>query len=270
MNYKHAFHAGNFADVFKHIVLVSIIQALKKKDTAFCFLDTHAGFGRYDLFSDEAQATKEFKNGIAKLLTAGKPPGAINDYLDCVRNINASSKSVLRIYPGSPTLARFFLRPIDHMILSEIDPDAYASLRNLFKWDEQVSIHFKDSYQGLKAFIPPEERRGVVLIDPPYEKDNELAKMASLLKDASSKWETGIYTLWFPIKNKKATEQFYKELSKLKRPYIISELCIYPDDVDGRLNGCGMVVVNPPWKLENELNTIIPWLKQVLMSEGKP
>jgi 23S rRNA (adenine2030-N6)-methyltransferase len=167
MNYRHIYHAGNFADVFKHVLLVALIRSLLQKDKAFCFLDTHAGIGRYDLQSTQAQKCKEFVGGIAKIMQQEKPPALIADYLNCVKKTNANAPDQLQFYPGSPDIVKQLMRPQDRMILTELHDEDYLTLRRAFPHDKQVGVHLQDGYQALKAFLPPPERRGLVLIDPP-------------------------------------------------------------------------------------------------------
>ncbi len=268
MNYRHVYHAGNFADVFKHIILVSLIQSLHRKETGFCYLETHAGIGVYDLQSDATQKCKEFKDGIKKVLGRPDQPALIQDYLNCVKKLNESDE--LRYYPGSPYFARQFLRSQDRMVLSELHPDDFLTLKKVFSNDSQTAIHHQDGYQSLKAFLPPKERRGLVLIDPPYEKAEELAALPGILAKAVDRFETGIYALWYPIKTERRLSYFYRDLkNKIKRPMLIAEMYVHPEDVQTELNGCGMIVVNPPWQFDRQLEIILPWLWKTLSVEGQ-
>lgn len=265
MNYRHAYHTGNFADVFKHIVLTALIQSLLKKPTPFCFLDTHAGSGVYDLQSPEAQKTKEFSSGISKILEQANPPELIQTYLQSVKQLNPKSITPLHLYPGSPYIVRHFLRPKDRMVLSELHAEDYQSLKQFFWHDKQVGVHHQDGYIGLKAFLPPKERRGLVLIDPPYEKPDELMQMISVLSPALARWETGIFALWYPIKDYHSIERFHQSLKeRINRPLLITELSIFPDNVATHLNGSGMLIINPPWQLDQEIKAVLPWLWQTL------
>lgn len=263
MNYRHAYHAGNFADVFKHTIIIALLKSLLRKDTAFCYIETHAGTGRYDLHSDAAQKSKEFMNGVEKVIAEENPPPLIQDYLACIKKLNSNND--LHYYPGSPYFARCFLRSQDRMVLSELHPDDYQSLKHFFKHHNQIGVHYQDGYQSLKAFLPPKERRGLVLIDPPYEKPGELTSLPDILSNAIKRWETGIYALWYPIKTRQQLTHFYRELkAKISRPFIVSEFLIYSEEIATHLNGCGMVVINPPWQFETQLEMIIPWLRKVL------
>lgn len=263
MNYRHAYHAGNFADVFKHIVLVALTKAFLRKDTAFCYLDTHAGVGYYDLAAEAAQKSKEYAGGVSKILAAPTPPALITDYLNCLKphkKVPAAS-----FYPGSPFIVKHFLRPDDRMILSELHPEDYQQLKKVFSQDKQVAVHHLDGYQSLKAFLPPKQKRGFVLIDPPYEQTGEFEQLLKEIPAALNRWETGVYAIWYPIKNRTAEERFLRSLrDKINRPMLIAELSIYPENLAINLNGSGMVIINPPWQLEQELQAILPWLWQVL------
>ncbi len=265
MNYRHSYHAGNFADVFKHTILVALINSLKQKDTSFCYLDTHSGTGIYDLKDTTSQKSKEFENGIEKILLADNPPELIINYIDCVRAAHAANHDTCRYYPGSPTIAAHLLRPQDRAVLIELHPDDYKLLKNNFHYDKRIGVHLQDAYQALKAFLPPKERRGLVLIDPPYERPDELADLSATLAQAVQRWDTGIYALWYPIKAPQAVERFYKAIKQnISRPMLVAELGLYPENTGTQLNGCGILIVNPPWKLEAELKPVIAWLWKTL------
>ncbi len=265
MNYRHIYHAGNFADVFKHIMLVALVQSLLRKDNGFCFLDTHAGIGFYDLLSSQAQKGKEFMGGIAKINTQEKLPPLVADYLACVKKLNATTPEKLQCYPGSPLLVKQLLRPQDRMVLTELHEDDYLVLKRVFPHDKQVGVHHQDGYLALKAFLPPKERRGLVLIDPPYEKPDELSDLVTALANAVTRWETGIFALWYPIKESRSIARFHRALKlKIARPLLAIELTIFPDNQATQLNGNGMIIVNPPWQFEQEIQAVLPWLWRVL------
>ncbi len=262
MNYRHAFHAGNFADVFKHAVLSLLLKSLARKDAPFCYLDTHAGAGRYDLSYAPAQKTGEYRDGIKRLWHGNAMPD-LADYLAAVRALNDSD--ALRYYPGSPRLARFFLRPQDRAVLLELQPDECAQLKAEFAGDRQVLVREQDGYAGLKAFLPPKERRGLVLLDPPYESDDEYDRAVEGLRLAHARWDSGIYALWYPIKNRPPVERLHRRLVATGiRKILLAEFCPWPEDTAMRLNGCGMVVVNPPWKLDETLYQLLPALLEQL------
>lgn len=265
MNYRHSYHAGNFADVFKHIILTALIKSLLRKDSAFCYLDTHAGIGNYDLQSSTAQKGKEYANGIGKILQQPNPPDLVKHYVDLVRANNPITSDPLRYYPGSPQIVRQLLRPSDRMVLCELHEEDYHLLKTAFPHDKQVGIHHQDGYQALKAFLPPKERRGVVLIDPPYEDPDEFIHLLSALPKAIERWETGIYAVWYPIKEKRSIERFHRSLKlKIERPMLVSELTLFPENTSTQLNGNGLLIINPPWQLDQEIKEILPWLWQVL------
>ena len=262
MNYRHAYHAGNFADVVKHATLALLIERLKAKATPFCVLDTHAGIGRYDLSSTEAQKTGEFRDGILRLLEAdpNKLPGELEPYLAVVRELNRG-RPELRWYPGSPRLALDLLRPQDRLALLELHPEDARTLTGLFAGDRRVSIHNADGYVGLKAFLPPKERRGLVLVDPPFERKDEFTRLARGLRQAHRRWATGQYLLWYPIKGRGPVDLFHDELkaSGIAR-VLVAELLLRPPSDPERLNGCGLVLVNPPWRLDATLSSLLPKL----------
>lgn len=268
MNYRHIYHAGNFADVVKHVILTALLSSLARKDAPYCYIDTHAGIGYYDLFAQESQKTKEFINGIEKVIAQDNPPPVVKTFLQAVHAINNrllhAQYASLRYYPGSPMIARHFARPHDRLIASELHPDDYQTLRQTFAGDKQVSIHHMDGFLGLKAFLPPKERRGLVLIDPPYEDTDEFSRLAQHLPMALKKWETGMYAIWFPIKDRPQVERFYRSLeTHVERPILAVELSIYPD-LAHHLNGTGMAIINPPWQFDTTLQETLPWLWKAL------
>lgn len=272
MNYRHIYHAGSFADVFKHLVLVGLLQALHHKEKPFCYIDTHAGIGRYDLSSPAAQKTQEYSSGIAKITQ--QPVIAspmLQAYLAAVSAVNDSSAQLPpRFYPGSPRIARHLLRPQDRMILSELHGDDIALLKQEFHGDKQVAVHQQDGYLALKAFLPPKEKRGLVLIDPPFEQSNELERICTALKSALKHWDTGIYAIWYPIKEKNFTQKLHQQLQLLPcKDILFVELSIYPEDAPISLNGSGMAILNPPWQFDTQLKSVIPWLWQVLSPEKR-
>jgi 23S rRNA (adenine2030-N6)-methyltransferase len=270
MNYRHAYHAGNFADVVKHAVLALLIERLKSKDAAFCVLDTHAGIGRYDLRSVPAQKTGEFRSGITKLLEHDPRalPAELKPYLGAVRALNGGanfSAAGLRWYPGSPRLVRSLMRRQDRLALLELHPEDSAVLTELFARDRQVTVQQADGYIGLKALLPPPERRGLVLIDPPFERRDEFDRLAKGLRQAYRRWATGQYLLWYPIKDRPPVEAFHQALKEARIPHILlAEFLLRPADDAENLNGCGLVLVNPPWKTDEALQVLLPQLAAIL------
>jgi 23S rRNA (adenine2030-N6)-methyltransferase len=267
MNYRHSYHAGNFADVFKHVILVSLIQAMQRKDNPFCYLDTHAGAGIYNLSSTAAQKSKEYQSGIGLLFKQKNLVETLSNYLACIHKLNQSE---LRYYPGSPSIVREMLRPQDRMVLSELHPTEYQLLKKQFAYDKQTSIQLLDGYQSLKAFLPPKERRGLILIDPPYEKTHELEHIAALIPLTLRRFATGVYSIWYPIKDRPPIERFYQTLKKsITEPILIAELSIYPETSAQHLNGCGMLIINPPWQLSDQINAYLPQLWSILSPEKR-
>ncbi len=269
LSYRHIYHAGNFADVFKHVVLVRLLRALARKKTPFFVLDTHAGVGRYDLQAEAAQKNREFGNGILRLLACADMPEAIADYVGLVRAENADPAR-LEVYPGSPRLLRALLRPQDRLVVSELHKADHAQLKSLFAGDRQVAVHLQDAYQGLKAFLPPKERRGLVLIDPPYERKDEYERVVEGLILAHSRWPTGVYAIWYPVMSRSLVERFQSAVAASGiRRILCTELCIDADADRTRFTGSGMLIVNPPWPLADELAQLLPQLWGCLTPQGE-
>jgi 23S rRNA (adenine2030-N6)-methyltransferase len=268
VNYHHAYHAGSFTDVIKHITLTALILLLKRKDTPFCYIDTHAGPGYYDLFSESALKTQEYKNGIEKIIQQENPPDLIKRYLDCVHKINnqltGSTFASLRYYPGSPLIARYLIRPHDRIIACELQLQEYQELRSAFAGDKQVATIHMDGFLSLKAHLPPKERRALVLIDPPYENPDEFTRIAHSLPIALKRFAGGTYAIWYPIKEKALAERFYRTLkAEIKHPIYIIELTIYPD-LPHHLNGGGLAIINPPWQFNDIIDQALPWTWKAL------
>lgn len=274
MNYSHSYHAGNFSDVFKHIVLIALMKSMLQKDKAFCCLDTHSGPGYYDLFSEAAQKNKEHEAGLGKLLQKKNLPELVRLYLNCIRRVNNrlthSIVSSLRYYPGSPAIMRYFLRVQDRMVLSELHPKEFQTLKSHFEKDIQVSLQCMDGYQGLKAFLPPKERRGLVLIDPPYERPSEFTAILHGLTEALKRFPTGVYAIWYPIKDRSTIDRFYRSLKEItQRPLLAAEMILYPESSPLLLNGCGMAFINPPWLLDKQIEAFLPWLCKSLSQQDQ-
>ncbi len=264
MNYRHAYHAGNFADVLKHLVIIALTEAMLRKDKAFCYLDTHAGAGIYDLRAAAPQKSKEYAAGVAKLWEQPNTPALVKKYLDIIAKLN-NGTNALNLYPGSPYFVKNFLRKQDRMVLTELHEEEYALLKKSFPHYQQIGIHHLDGYQALKAFLPPPERRGIVLIDPPYEQPDELMQLVSTLTTICKRWETGVFAVWYPIKEGRSIERFHAALrQRIDRPMLALELSIYPPTLTTHLNGCGMVIINPPYQLDTEISGFLPWLWEVL------
>jgi 23S rRNA (adenine2030-N6)-methyltransferase len=276
MNYRHAFHAGNFADVVKHAVLARIVAYLKEKPAAFRVIDTHAGAGSYDLGGAEASRTGEWRAGIGKLLAADLPQpvrALLAPYLDAVASFNpgAAAGGDLKIYPGSPALVRHWLRAQDRMIACEAEPAAARALASRMQGDNRVRPVAIDGYTALNAYVPPKERRGLVLVDPPFEKPDEFARLEQALAGAHRKWPTGIVLIWYPLKDARGTQAFGRRLAGLNIPRILrAELTVAPAQDAQKLAGSGLIVVNPPWTLADELAVLLPALAQAFAgTEGR-
>lgn len=267
MNYRHAYHAGNFADVHKHATLALMLEHLKRKATPFAYVDTHAGIGRYDLASVQAEKTGEWQSGIGKVMDAGTWPATLEPFLEVVRTLNPGGG--LQHYPGSPVVAATLARPEDRLALCELHPDDCASLRRVFAADRRVGVHHRDGYGAVKALLPPPERRGLVLVDPPFEVLGEFERMRQGLAQAMKRWPTGQYALWYPIKAREPVARFHADLAMLGLPKTLAaDLFVHGGDDPTRLNGCGLVVVNPPWTLWAALQELLPWLAATLGHAG--
>lgn len=266
MNYRHIFHAGNFADVFKHAILTLLLKSLHTKDKPFAYLETHAGGGRYDLDSEAARKTNEARAGIGRLWPSRENFPELTDYFSAVQALNRGGSP--RFYPGSPQLARTLLRAQDRMALFELVPEECARLRDEFARDDRVQVFCQDGYGGLKAQLPPRERRGLVLIDPPYEGGDEFTQAFEGLRLAHERWATGIFALWYPVKERAPVARLHRLLTASGiRKVLCAELMLYPEDTSFRLNGSGMILVNPPWKLDETLRDLLPRLHVALRGE---
>lgn len=266
MNYRHIYHAGNFADVVKHIVLARCIEYLKRKPGAFRVIDTHAGIGLYDLSSAEAQKTGEWRGGIGRVLGADLPGEAgalLAPYLGAVRAANPEGG--LNAYPGSPVIARHLLRAQDRLTAIELHPADAAILKKQFSGDYQTRTIELDGWLALGAHLPPKEKRGLVIVDPPFEKEGEFDRLVEGLAKAHRRWAGGTYLLWYPIKNRRAVDAFRQKLRNAGIPKILDlEIAIREAGKEERFDATGMVVVNPPYPLESELKQIFPILKKLL------
>jgi 23S rRNA (adenine2030-N6)-methyltransferase len=275
MNYRHAFHAGSFADVVKHAVLARILVHLRDKPAAFRVIDTHAGAGLYDLAGPEAHRSGEWRAGIARVLAATIPDAVralLAPYLDVVSGLNGASLNTtgsLLSYPGSPFVVRAFLRAQDRLIACELEPGAAATLTRHLGRDRRAKAIAIDGWTALKAYVPPPERRGLVLVDPPFEQVEDFARLAVGLEAAHRKWPTGSYLLWYPIKGRRDPDALARRLQRAGVPRILrAELYVAATPEEGPLGGCGLIVVNPPWRLESELSALLPVLATVLAPGG--
>jgi len=268
LSYRHSFHAGNHADVLKHIVLMLIIENLQLKEKGFYYLDTHAGVGRYRLFGDEAEKTAEFEEGIARLWERDDLPPEVKRYVDQIKRLNYGGKA-LRYYAGSPLIAAQLLRPQDRALLTELHPSDFPLLRNNFKEYANVVTKRDDGFQQLKATLPPKERRGLVLIDPPYELKEDYDLVVQAVEEGYKRFATGVYAVWYPVVLRQQTKRIVRGLERSGiRKILQIELAVRPDSDQRGMTASGMIVINPPWQLETQMKSILPYLTEVLVPAG--
>ena len=269
MNYRHIYHAGNFADVLKHAVLARLIVYLQQKDKAFRVIDTHAGIGLYDLSSTEAQKTGEWQDGIGKLMAAALPEDVtawLAPYLDAVRALNPEGG--VKLYPGSPKLTRMLMREQDRLSAMELHPADCETLRDLFEGDYHVRVTELDGWLSLGAHLPPKEKRGIVLVDPPFEIEGEYERLVDGLVKAYRRFPGGTYCLWYPLKKGAPIKDFHEALKQTEIPKMLcAELSVRSDRETTGLSGSGLIIVNPPYTLHDELKTILPVLKSLLAQD---
>lgn len=268
MNYRHAFHAGNHADVFKHVTLARLIALITRKDTSFAYLDSHAGVGLYDLRGDQASRTGEWLEGIGRVWQAQSVPALLDDYLGVLRAMNPDGE--LRHYPGSPELARVLSREQDRLHLNEKHPADGELLKDNMRGDRRVAVHRGEGWFVPRALLPTREKRVLLLIDPPFEQPDELERCVQALDEAHGRMRQAIVAIWYPIKDRRQLKRFYQRLEKSAAPKLLrAELYVHnPDDAE-RLTGSGLVISNAPWGLEEELRELLPWLAQTLgQSQG--
>ncbi len=261
MNYRHAFHAGNFADCMKHALLVWLVQALQRKEAPVAVLDTHAGIGRYDLQGEQASRTGEWRDGIGRLLHGPEAP-ALSSYLRLVRDAGAPAH-----YPGSPALVQRMLRPQDRLLLCEMHPEDHALLRRGMEDDPRVAVHRRDGYGAIGALLPPADgiRRGLTLLDPPFEQEDELARLEAAIVLGRRRFGTGTVAAWYPIKNRAASRAFVHRLvDGGLADLVTAELLLRPPVDPTRLNGCGLLVASPPWGFEEAAAAILSAIDSAL------
>jgi 23S rRNA (adenine2030-N6)-methyltransferase len=270
MNYRHAYHAGNFADVFKHALLARILAYLTRKETALRFMDTHAGIGRYDLASDEAQRSDEWRGGVARLNAIAPPPDVaalLEPYLRVLGPLDEQGRP--KVYPGSPAIAQALLRPQDRIALSELHPDDRAALVANMGRDRRLVIVELDGYVALNAWLPPKEKRGLVLIDPPFETSDESKRIIDALARAIRKWPRGVYALWRPIKDAREDARFLNAIAALGAPNMLRlELDVGEAPLMSAasvpLSKTGLLIVNPPHVLIDEARVLLTYLSRLL------
>ena len=272
MNYRHAFHAGNFADVLKHVVLIMLVEHLKKKPSPFFFLDTHAGRGRYDLSQAESQKSGEYRDGIGRLLEV-RPADLTPElatYVGLVRQAAGPGRSAITAYPGSPAVVALLRRPSDRLVLVEMEAREADALRDALGRQKLVSIVEGDGYAALKAHLPPRENRGLVLIDPPYESDAEFDRVLAGLELAYERWPTGTYCVWYPVTGRAGPTRFRRDLERsgIRRVLGVT-LGVRPQDAQVGMGTSGLVIVNPPWQLDARLGELLPELHRRLAPDGQ-
>ena len=269
MNYRHSYHAGNVADVLKHALLVRLIRALQRKERGFVFVDTHAGRGRYDLSlaseGDSKTRVPEWPNGIGRLWERADAPEEVREYLELVRAYDRGQGNLSagpRFYPGSPRIARLCARPQDRLDLWERHPAECAALRDQFDGDRRVSVHEADGYGAMTACLPPPERRALVLVDPPFEDQGEWSAISEALGDGLGRMPGGTFAVWYPLTGRARPDGFFGMLKSAAVPSLSTEMIIDPEAP--RMRGCGVIVVNPPWKFDQEARLILSYLGSVL------
>jgi 23S rRNA (adenine2030-N6)-methyltransferase len=271
MNYRHTYHAGNFADVLKHAVLGAILLRMRAaRPKPLSYIESHAGAGFYRLDSPEARRSREAETGIFRLRVVEPASPALASYLLAVAEL-PENRDALVAYPGSPLLAGGILGDEDRLVLAEIVPQEATALRRLFCHDERVAVHCRDGWEAIGALLPPTPRRGLLLIDPPYESPDDFRKVAAGLVLARRRWPTGVLAAWYPIKDRRSLAPFYRELAAAALGGVLRvELSVRPDDNQAGLNGSGMVIASPPWGLERDLRALLAEIAPVLRDTGRP
>jgi 23S rRNA (adenine2030-N6)-methyltransferase len=259
MNYRHAYHAGNFADCVKHALLLEILRAMQRKDKPLLILDTHAGTGRYDLGAGLAEKTGEWRQGIARVAAAR--PAALAGYLAVIEGLG--------LYPGSPVIASSLLRGGDRLVCCELHPQDAAVLRAQFVGRRDVAVHQRDGYAAVKAFLPPPEKRALVLIDPPYERPDEFDAVLQALVAGHEKFRSGVFVVWYPVKSRAPVRAFFESVQATKlRDVLVAEVFLRAPSDPARLNGCGLLVVNAPFGFEAAAMPVLRALVEVLGEAG--
>ncbi len=269
MNYRHAYHAGNFADVVKHVALIAVLDHLGRKASPYFYLDSHAGRGSYLLTAAETARAGEYRAGVLRVLEAAAPPPAAARYLDLVRELGLEG-SLLVAYPGSPRIALACMRLEDRAALVESQPREAEALRAELRGDHRAAVHERDGYEALLGLVPPREKRGLVLVDPPYEQPDEFDRVFQSLCAALRLWPAGIFMAWYPIKHGGAAGRFLARMqaSGIRRQLQV-ELSVQREDTPVGLNGGGLLIVNPPWQLDERLTVALSWLHARLAPDGR-
>lgn len=263
LSYRHAFHAGNFADVLKHSVLTLVLEYMTRKEKGFYYIDSHSGAGMYSLADEYAQKTGEFKDGIAKLINQVDIPEALIDYINVIKSFNDDGK--LDYYPGSPAIAKYFDRRQDSAHLFELHPSDIQLLSEYCQRWYKSHVNQSDGYQGVLGLLPPPSRRGIVLIDPPYELKEDYSKAVTTIINAYKKFATGTYILWYPVVKRELIVKMQSQFSQSTVKNILQvEYCQLDDTDEYGMTGTGLFIVNPPWQLNKQLSEILPFIKEKL------
>ncbi len=261
MHYRHLYHAGNFADVFKHVLLVGLLQALSRKDKPWCYLETHAGAGRYDLARAEAERTGEWRDGIGCLWGATLSDPTLASYLDLVRSVNDSGEAATpRYYPGSPWLALQLARTDDRIVVCERVPEVAQALADTLP---TLELHLRDGYEA-HALLPPREKRGLVLVDPPFERVDEFDAAAEFIQRAAARFAGGIYAMWYPLKNRHAAERCMRRLARDSKQQVLNLQIDNKAHAAGQMHACGLAVINPPYEFEPTARVALQELADIL------
>ena len=270
LSYRHAFHAGNFADVLKHSVLSLILDYMTRKEKGFCYIDSHSGAGMFQLADEYAQKTGEYKDGIAKIMNDEDAPESLEPYLSLINSLNLNpSDDELEVYPGSPGIAKAFVRRQDSSHLFELHPTDIQHLEDFCQRWRKVFVKQSDGYKGVLGLLPPPSRRGVVLIDPPYELKEDYQKAVKTIIKAYSKFSTGTYILWYPVVKRELVEEMQQAFKASAVKNVLQvEFCMAADTVEYGMTGTGLFIVNPPWQLTAQLEEILPYMKAKLGTDA--
>lgn len=267
--YRHQFHAGNFADVFKHALLAQLVLAMARKDKPFLYLDTHAGIGQYDLLHEWAQKNAEHKDGVVRVWARSDMPEEMQPYFDALRTENPGG--TLRFYPGSPAIVRRLIRPLDRMVLTELNPKDCEALAALYMRDRQVTVELADGYGGLNAHLPPKERRGLIFIDSSFDRAREFKRLTDALILGNRKFATGVYALWYPLMDPASMRSFERGIVATGiRKVLQVEINVFGEDWTLGMRGCGMIIVNPPFGFDAAAQAITGWLQPILANGAVP
>ena len=268
LSYRHIYHAGNHADILKHLIVSQICRHLVKKEAPFFYLDTHAGIGQYALDSEQAQKNKEFQSGISRLLDEDNLPEPIDAFLDIVREMNPDG--ALQLYPGSPKIVDYYLRKKDKLHLCELHPNDYPLLAALFPNKRKANVVKDNGFAAVKAMLPPPQKRGFTLMDPPYEVKKDYQYVVQALKDGHQRFPQGSYAIWYPVLSRKQADDLIRDVKNTQiRNVLLVELCIRDTEKQRGMAGSGMIIVNPPWTLEKDSNECLPVLQRVLAEDDQ-